>query len=124
MLVVDDEPAMARMLVEGLREAGWQACPASGQADALALLGTRSFEAVVSDVRMHDGDGFSLLRSIRERGDPVPVVLMSSFGSPFNARQARLAGAFAYLAKPFGLEELLQVLERLPCPALRQQERS
>jgi len=117
VLVVDDEPAMLRMLVDGLCESGWEASPAEGGTDALELLRGGGFAAVVSDVRMRDGDGFSLLRSIRALGDPVPVILMSSFGSRSAESQARSAGAFAYLDKPFTLGELLEVLGRLPSPS-------
>lgn len=117
VLVVDGEPAMGRMLVDGLGDAGWQARASRGLSEALGLLGRKRYCAVVSDVRMADGDGFDLLRSIRATPAPVPVILMSSFGDQATSRQALEAGAFGYLAKPFALDALLELLELLELPA-------
>jgi len=120
VLVVDDEPAMGRMLVEGLRDAGWQARATGALGEALELLHRQRYVAVVSDVRMADGDGFDLLRSVRAIAAPVPVILMSSFGTQLTSRQALEAGAFGYLAKPFALGALLDLLERAQAsPAAR-----
>jgi DNA-binding NtrC family response regulator len=112
VLIVDDEAANGRMLVEGLEEAGWKAAAATGVAQAVALLQSGAYWVVVSDIRMDGEDGFALLRAVREGSNPVPVILMSSFGSEQTSQRALAAGAFAYLAKPFPLEQLLPLLER------------
>jgi DNA-binding NtrC family response regulator len=111
VLIVDDEAANCRMLVEALDEAGWHASAATGLEEALELLQRGPYRVVVSDIRMEDGDGFDLLRAVRARANAVPVILMSSFGNEDTLRRALTAGAFAYLAKPFGLEQLLPLLE-------------
>jgi two-component system nitrogen regulation response regulator GlnG len=80
--------------------------------EALERLGQSSFTLVVSDIAMHDGDGFELLRAIRAATRPVPVILMSSFGTSATSRKVIDAGAFAYLAKPFALSELLALVSR------------
>jgi two-component system response regulator HydG len=112
-LIVDDDPAHGQMLVEGLREAGWNACAVTGMCEALERVqyGTRH-SLVVSDIRMDEGNGFDLLRAIRELGNPVPVILMSSFGTGGTLQQARAAGAYAYLPKPFALDDLLALVTR------------
>jgi DNA-binding NtrC family response regulator len=112
VLIVDDDAANGQMLVEGLDEAGWEASAATGKAEAVAMLQSGRYGVVVSDIRMDNGSGFDLLRAVREAPNPVPVILMSSFGSEQTSRQALSAGAFAYLAKPFPLERLLPLLER------------
>jgi DNA-binding NtrC family response regulator len=112
VLIVDDEAANGQMLVEGLEEAGWKASSATGVGEAVTLLRSGRFCVVVSDVRMDGADGFDLLRAVREGSNPVPVILMSSFGNEQTLRRALAAGAFAYLAKPFPLGELLPLLER------------
>jgi DNA-binding NtrC family response regulator len=111
-LVVDDDEINAEMLVAGLGDAGWKATAATGVLQALALLQSGSYALVVSDIAMNDGDGFDLLRAIRTGARPVPVILMSSFGTSATARDAIDAGAFAYLAKPFPLRELLVLVAR------------
>jgi DNA-binding NtrC family response regulator len=112
VLIVDDEAANGRMLVEGLDEAGWEASAATGMAEAVAMLESGRYGVVVSDIRMEHGDGFDLLRAIRDSAKPVPVILMSSFGSEQTSRRSLAEGAFAYLAKPFLLEQLLPLLEQ------------
>jgi DNA-binding NtrC family response regulator len=119
VLVVDDESANARMLAEGLEEAGWEASAATGMAEAVALLQSGRYRVVVSDIRMDRGSGFDLLRAVREGSNPVPVILMSSFGNEQTSRQALAAGAFAYLAKPFQLDRLLSLLEQAGAVATR-----
>jgi DNA-binding NtrC family response regulator len=112
-LIVDDDRINAEMLAEGLRESGWNARSATGVEEALSCMNEASFSLVVSDIRMYGEDGFVLLRSIRESDDPVPVILMSSFGTGATPQQALSAGAYAYLAKPFALGDLLALVTRV-----------
>ena len=109
-LIVDDDAAHGQMLVEGLREEGWEAWAAGGVVEAIAQVRAHLPSLVVSDIRMDDGDGFDLLRALRADGNPVPVILMSSFGTGATPQQAAAAGAFAYLPKPFALGELLALV--------------
>ena len=112
VLIVDDEAANGQMLVEGLDEAGWEASAATGMGEAIALLQSGRYDVVVCVIRMDNGDGFDLLRAVRAGASPVPVILMSSFGNEETSRRALAAGAFAYLAKPFELDQLLPLVER------------
>ena len=117
-LIVDDDAANAQMLVEGLREAGWNACAASGMCEALSLVQHPDRHTlVVSDIRMAGGDGFHLLRALQELGNPVPVILMSSFGTGGTSEEALTAGAYAYLPKPFALSELVGLVTRVHASA-------
>jgi two-component system response regulator HydG len=111
-LVVDDDEINAEMLVSGLADSGWSASAATGVGDALAQLRAATYTLVVSDIAMNDGDGFDLLRAIRATANPVPVILMSSFGTSATSREALNEGAFAYLAKPFELSDLLALVTR------------
>jgi DNA-binding NtrC family response regulator len=111
-LIVDDDPTNAEMLAEGLREAGWNARAATGVDEALSRMHETWHSLVVSDVRMYDGDGFDLLRAIRDSEHPVPVILMSSFGTGATPQQALAAGAYGYLRKPFALGDLLALVSR------------
>lgn len=112
-LIVDDDAIHAQMLVEGLREAGWNACAATGMCDALSRVQHRARHTlIVSDIWMDGGNGFDLLRAIRELGNPVPVILMSSFGTGGAPEQAFAAGAYAYLPKPFAVDDLLSLVAR------------
>jgi two-component system, NtrC family, nitrogen regulation response regulator GlnG len=120
-LIVDDDQTNAEMLAEGLREAGWNARAAIGVEEALSRMNESPYSLVVSDICMYDGDGFDLLRAVSERDRPVPVILMSSFGTGATPQQALAAGAYAYLPKPFPLDALLALVTRAhaepPLPA-------
>jgi two-component system, NtrC family, response regulator HydG len=111
-LIVDDDATHGQMLVEGLREAGWNACAATGIDDALARMREQRPTLVVIDIRRDDGDGFDILNALRVLGHRVPVILMSSFGTGATPEQASDAGAYAYLPKPFALDDLVSLVTR------------
>ncbi|HXI59783.1 MAG TPA: EAL domain-containing protein [Polyangia bacterium] len=112
VLLVDDEPAVAKSLARLLAQAGHEVTTAADGQEALALVKSAAFEVIVSDVTMAGMDGLTLLRTIRGLNLDVPVVFMT--GSP--ALEAILAafeyGAFRYLMKPVDSQELLHVVER------------
>jgi two-component system response regulator HydG len=111
-LIVDDDATHGQMLVEGLQEAGWNARSATGLSEALSCINGSRHTLVVSDIRMDDGDGFDLLRAIQAQRRSVPVILMSSFGTGATPQEALDAGAYAFLQKPFALDDLLELVTR------------
>jgi DNA-binding NtrC family response regulator len=112
VLLVDDDPAMRRMLLDQLEVLGFRAAAAESVDSALALLRDRAFSAVLTDIHMPEKDGFDLLQAIRASVPSLPVILMTSFGDENTARRAADAGAFASLSKPFQAPELAALLER------------
>jgi DNA-binding NtrC family response regulator len=117
ILVVDDDPAMAQLLGEQLSAWGYEAALAHSVESALALLAATRFQLVLSDLHMPPRDGFQLLAAVRSRWPATAVALMSAFPAPDTEKQALEAGAFAFLSKPFSLDDLGKALERgLPRP--------
>jgi two-component system response regulator GlrR len=110
VLVVDDDPAMCRMLVECLCAAGFDATSAHGVDEALALHRAHGYARIVSDVQLGARDGFALLEEVQAGGPATRVILMSTSGSPTAIRRAERAGAFAFLTKPFDPGELVGLL--------------
>ena len=112
ILIVDDEPEMARTLCEGLTELGFSAVPAfSGQA-ALELLTTQPFDALVTDLRMDGMDGLTLMLQARALCPECPTLIMTAHGAVDSAVESIRQGAYHYLTKPFGLTELAIFLRR------------
>ncbi|MGC6488563.1 MAG: sigma-54-dependent transcriptional regulator [Planctomycetota bacterium] len=108
VLVVDDEVDLAESCAYFLERAGYQAeCAASASA-ALELLAARSFDVVVSDVRMPRMSGMQLLAAIRERDPDVEVLLLTGYPDLQMAVTAIKQGAFDYLAKPYAEHDLLE----------------
>ena len=112
LLIVDDEGEMAEMVAEYLTQKGYRADTAVGGKAAVSALGKKSYDAVITDLRMDGVDGFDVLAAALA-GDPLrPVIIMTAYGSIDGALEAVRRGASHYLAKPFKMEEVALWLER------------
>lgn len=93
VLVVDDEPGMRAALVANFERNGWQVESASGAAEALRKFGAARVPLVVTDVRMPDGDGMHVMRSVRQASPSTAVILLTAFGTVPEAVLAMQNGA-------------------------------
>ena len=112
LLLVDDDRHVLESMSDWLRGQGYQLDASSGYSDALERLRQKSFDLVLADVRLRDGDGFDLLEQCRRNWPNSQVVLMTGYGSPDGAIEAIRAGAFDYVTKPLIDNELLMTIER------------
>ncbi|EAU62577.1 sigma-54-dependent transcriptional regulator [Stigmatella aurantiaca] len=112
ILVVDDHLEMGRMLQEPLSDEGYEVELATRGAEAIRLVRSRPFDAVLSDLRMEEVDGFDVLAAVQAVDPEVPVLLMTAFGGVENAVEAMKRGAWHYFTKPFRLDEVLIYLRR------------
>ena len=106
VLVVDDEPDIRELIDLTLSRMGLAAACAGTVAEARACLGEGEFQLCLTDMRLPDGDGLEIVRFIAEQYPHMPVAVITAYGSTENAVAALKAGAFDYLAKPVGLEQL------------------
>ncbi len=113
LLVVEDEPKMARMLQSGLREEGHQVDVCQSGEAALQQGLDVPYDVLVLDWGLPDVDGISVLRHWRERGLTAPVLLLTARGSTGEKVTGLRAGSDDYLVKPFDFDELLARLEAL-----------
>jgi DNA-binding NtrC family response regulator len=111
VLLVDDEKAILLSLRDALRDAGAEVTAVSSGAQALRQLSERTFDVVVSDVRMSGLSGLQLLQQIRERGWDTPVILMTAFATIEEAVDAIKRGAHDYVTKPFPDEKVVRMVE-------------
>jgi two-component system response regulator AtoC len=112
VLVVDDEESVRTFLAELLGNAGYQVRCASSGAQALEMLQGGSFDAVLLDVVMPEMSGLEVLRHYRSAGGTAPVIVLSALAGADDAVRAMKMGASDYLSKPFGNDELEDVLAR------------
>lgn len=106
VLVVDDEPGMRTALQANFQRAGWIVESAAGVGDAKRAAERRTFDLVVTDVRMADGDGFDVLDHVRDQSPGTCVILLTAYGSVPDAVRSMRGGAFDYLTKPVSFEQL------------------
>jgi DNA-binding NtrC family response regulator len=113
VLVVDDEPLVRWSIAETLRAHGYDVVEAGDADSALhALIADRQPpDAILLDVRLPDCSDLRLLETIRAVLPDTPVVLMTAYGTPELAEEARRLGAFAVLEKPFDLAALEPLLD-------------
>jgi DNA-binding response OmpR family regulator len=111
LLIVEDNEELAELLAKGLRTAGYEADVLSTVEDARAVLSTTFYAALILDLGLPDGDGLALLRDLRQRDNPIPVLVLTARGGLHDRVQGLRSGADDYLVKPFALEELVARLE-------------
>ncbi len=119
VLVVDDDAAMREMLVAMLNCGGFDAEAAVDADEALFALQKRAFAAVVCDLHMPRRDGFSLARALRWVRGATPLVLMTSFAGAHTRAETELAGAGAFLSKPFSSVQLREAIDEACAAAAR-----
>jgi two-component system alkaline phosphatase synthesis response regulator PhoP len=107
VLVVEDDAHLAAGLVENLRAEGYQVHAVSDGGQALEWLGREQCGLIVLDVTLPEIDGFTVCRSLRERGDSTPVLFVTARGDPVDRVRGLESGGDDYLAKPFHLKEFL-----------------
>ena len=106
VLVVDDDPAILRMLARTLRAAGYETAEACDGPSALVLAEECAPDVVVLDVVMPGMDGLAVSRRLREKGDCVPILLLTARDAIADRVAGLDSGADDYLIKPFSTDEL------------------
>ncbi|WP_224361213.1 sigma-54-dependent transcriptional regulator [Hyalangium versicolor] len=112
VLLVDDDPAVAKVLGALLAQAGLTVHTTKNGAEALAVLGQKPIDVVVSDVRMPGMSGLELLAEVTRAYADVPVVLITAHGTVPMAVEAMKAGAADFILKPFDREEILFTIRK------------
>jgi two-component system response regulator PilR (NtrC family) len=128
VLVVDDEPDIRELLELTLVKMGLGVASVGSIAEAKELLKSQRYDLCLTDMRLADGEGLELVRHIATLAADLPVAVITAYGSTENAVAALKAGAFDYVSKPVGLEQLralvksaLSLPDRVMAPAQGQQ---
>src|ERR1700694_4569979 len=111
LLVVEDNEQLAGLLTRALQTAAYETDVLSSLEEASTVLRTTRYAALILDLGLPDGDGLSILRELRHRKDPLPVLVLTARGGLQDRVTGLRSGADDYLVKPFALEELVARLE-------------
>ncbi|HGG59088.1 MAG TPA: response regulator [Gammaproteobacteria bacterium] len=113
ILIVDDNATLLSKIVRSLTRANRSARGASSLAQARQLMMEKQPSVLCLDLQLGDGNGFDLLREIRQSGSKLPVVVISGYRSVESTRRAEQLGAAVFLTKPFALSELHEWVVKL-----------
>lgn len=112
ILIVDDEEGMRKSLAILFRREGYEVVHAESGSAALQHLDSRKFDLMITDVCMDKVSGIDILTHVREHRMPVPVIIMTAYGTIESAVSAMRLGAYDYIAKPFEYDEILHRVEK------------
>jgi len=113
LLVIEDDQTVGGYVRRGLEEHGYQAELVGDGLEGLRLASTSAYDLLVLDLRLPGMTGLEMVRTLRDRGSTVPILVLTAQDSVDFKVQALRAGADDYVTKPFAFEELLARVEAL-----------
>ena len=113
ILILEDDITFSLMLKTWLGRKGFEVSSVSSVSDARSRIEDASFDLILSDLRLPDGDGIDLLKWIKENNFVIPLIMMTSYAEIQTAVQAMKLGAADYIAKPLNPDELLGKIKEL-----------
>ncbi|MGD8616891.1 MAG: response regulator, partial [Gammaproteobacteria bacterium] len=108
VMVVDDDPALLRLLSMRLSAAGYEVAALESGEKAIAQVAIFQPHLVITDLRMDGMDGMALFDLLHRRSPALPVIILTAHGSIPDAVDATSRGVFGYLTKPFDSKDLLE----------------
>lgn len=111
LLVVDDELLIRDLLYDFFTGQGWSIAVAENGEKALQVMKNKPIDIVLTDVRMPEMDGMTLVSELRQHHPEIPVVIMTGFPSVDSAVGALRNRVFDYIIKPFNINQLYKTLE-------------
>ncbi|MGH7255876.1 MAG: sigma-54-dependent transcriptional regulator [Nitrospirales bacterium] len=122
VLIIDDEPLIRLSMMDALKAVGYEVRAAATGQEGLDVLGKDTFELVVTDLRLPGADGLDILQACKQRSPRTEVIVITAHGSVETAVEAMKRGAYDYITKPFSMDELLLIVDRVSkVLALRQE---
>src|SRR5512136_1616574 len=112
ILVVDDDDAIRETLAEVLKKRRYETFSAGSGHEALGVIKKNIIDLVLLDMKLPDGDGLEILKTVKELDSDILVIIMTAYSDVQTAVQAMKAGAYHYINKPFELEELKLMIEK------------
>ncbi len=107
LLFIEDNERLTTFVAKGLEKAGFSVDVFNTIGDGDVAMETVRYDAVILDLGLPDGDGLSLLRSMRDRGNTTPVLILTARDGVEDRVRGLDSGGDDYLLKPFAMEELL-----------------
>lgn len=113
VLVIDDDKGVRKSIEIGLRGAGYSVTTAGTYEDGFGLATSQSFDIILCDLKLPDRSGIDVIKDLKKNNIAIPVVTISGFIDSTMVKDAKDAGAVAYLPKPFLKKQLLDLLKSI-----------
>ena len=112
IMVVDDEPLVCKSLKRLLGKAGYDVEAFTDSRIAVEELNNKHFDIIITDLMMDNIDGLQLLAIVREKYPDIKVVIITGYIEKLTAEEASEKGAFAFVSKPFRIDDLKQIIKK------------
>ncbi|MGE4291770.1 MAG: response regulator [Desulfovibrio sp.] len=112
ILILDDEPIVSKRLQPALEKKGYEVESYFRSADALERVRQRDFDIVITDLKMEGVDGMQFLTEVKERSPRTEIIVITGFATMETAKESLRKGVFDFLAKPFKLGEIQEVIQK------------
>lgn len=113
ILLVDDEETIRYVLRESLIDEGYSVDVACNGHQALERLSLKSYDLLITDIKMHGMNGLQLIREINKKGTNSKIVVITAYGSLETVKEATRLGVLEFLSKPFKIQEIKDVITRI-----------
>jgi len=113
VLIVEDDEQIASFVIKGLKQAGFAVDHVADGEDGLHMAEVNPYDVMIIDIMLPKRDGFSVIESLRSRGNTTPILVLSARGSLDDKLKGFQSGSDDYLTKPFSFSELLARLQAL-----------
>jgi DNA-binding response OmpR family regulator len=113
LLVIEDNEQLSQLVGKELEGAGFASDVVATAGEARKVLASNHYAAIILDLGLPDGDGLAVLRELRDRGNPTPLLILTARAGVQDRVIGLRNGADDYLVKPFDFEELLARLQAL-----------
>src|SRR4030043_1031896 len=111
ILVADDEKGIREFLEITLKKEGYEVTLASNGAEAISLCEKKKFDIILADIKMPQGDGYTILRKVKKLRPDTIVIMISAYGSLESAIEAMKEGAFDYISNPFDVNDVKALIQ-------------
>jgi len=110
LLILDDEPLVGQRLKPALTKEGYRVEIYTDPKEAVARLGEKNFDIVVTDIRMEELDGLQVLETVLKKSPATKVIMITGFATLEMAHESLDKGAFDFIAKPFRIGKMRETI--------------
>ena len=112
VLILDDEPIVCKRLKPALEKSGYEVESFTRSREAMHRLTERQFDVAITDLKMDGLDGMAFLTEVKKRYPETEVIVITGFATMETAKESYQKGVFDFVAKPFKLGEILEVVKK------------